>query len=271
MRNQKWEFVLALVGLMGSASAQTASGPTAQAVVDVVAQCGADPVGTVDSAPAVNACLALGSNHRFIFRPGTYLIKSLVKSPYPTVTGQQGFTLYGTAATPYNNITIEGYGATITTDNLHNNSNWFGLDYVNHLTIKGFTFAANPTGLSAGSEPSAFFLAHVTDARLEDISLTGNWGGSTRNPAFVAGNWLTDVVFDRINLPKMSLCFDLAFLRRVTFRDVKAVGANDSGGTSGGAAAAASISNTMQLSSRPIRRRSPFRRRITSRSTRRTR
>jgi hypothetical protein len=158
----------------------------------------------------------------------------LVKSPYPTVTGQQGFTLYGTAATPYNNITIEGYGATITTDNLHNNRNWFGLDYVNHLTIKGFTFAANPTGLSAGSEPSAFFLARVTDALLKDISLTGNWGGSTRNPAFVAGNWLTDVVFDRINLPKMSLCFDLAFLRRVTFRDVKAVGANDSGGTSGG-------------------------------------
>src|SRR5260370_40041724 len=42
---------------------------------------GADPTGVADRAPAVNAMLAPGSNHKFVFPPGgTYLIGSLTSS-----------------------------------------------------------------------------------------------------------------------------------------------------------------------------------------------
>src|SRR5262249_20783883 len=93
---------------------------------------GADSTGTNDSVPAVNAALALGSNHKIIFPPGTYLIGSTSTSPYPLVTGPIGFHLWCTSASPCSNIEIDGEGATITTSNSVNNSDWFGFAYLNH-------------------------------------------------------------------------------------------------------------------------------------------
>jgi hypothetical protein len=200
-------------------------------VVDVTLL-GADKTGTLDSAPAVNAALALGSNHTVLFPPGKYIIKSLVTSPYPLVTGQQGYHLYCTALAPCKNIDIVGYGATITTDPAYADSNWIGLDYIENLMVRGFTFEAPASGF--GIAPTAFLATHLTNFKVYDISLTGNWGGSTRHPMFLAGDWLTDGEFNGIALPAMGGCFDLAFLKRVSFSNIKAVGANDAGTTTGG-------------------------------------
>lgn len=188
-----------------------------------------DTTGATDTTAAINAMLALGSNHKFTFAPGTYLIGSLSATPYPMVTGQVGFHLFCTSGSPCQNIEIAGEGAIITTSNAVNNSNWVGFDYIQHFNIHGFTFAANPNGLPAASHPSALFGFHMTDGRFANMALTGNWGGSTRQPVFFAGNILTDVIFDGINMPTISECYDVAFLQTVTLTRNYAIGAGDNG------------------------------------------
>lgn len=203
-------------------------------VIDVT-EFGADATGVGDSAPAVRAAFALASDQlpkHYIFPAGTYTIKSLVASPYPLVTGSQGLTMYCASATPCKNVVIDGYGAIITANAASANSNWFGFDYINGFSFRGFTFQATPGSWPGGSAPSAMFAAHLNEFTFEDIYLAGNWGGSTKSPGFIGADWLTNGNFNRIQMPQQGLCFDLAFLRRVTFTNISAQGANDS--TSGG-------------------------------------
>ena len=198
-----------------------------------IRQFGADMSGVADSAPAINAALALGSYHRFVFAPGTYLINSLTNTgnPYPTITGQAGIHSWCPAATPCVNIEIAGEGAVITTGNAVNNSNWMALDYWQHFHIHGLSFKANLTGISSG-EPSAIVGMHLTDGTIDNISMVGDWGSPTAAPVFFAGDALLDVTFRHIDMGKQSLCFDVAFLIRVTFSDITARGSNGSGGPS---------------------------------------
>jgi hypothetical protein len=197
---------------------------------------GADATGVSDAAPPINAALALAktlTNPHFILSPGTYTIRTTGTGPYPLVSGVQGIQLYCASGAPCS-FTLDGYGAVITAATAVANSNWIGLDYVQHATIRGLTFLANPAGWPTSSMPSAFFVSHLTDMKFEDMYLSGNWGGSTRSPIFLAGNWLSDVEFNRIKMPAQAQCFDLGFLRGVSFHFISAVGANDAGTTTGG-------------------------------------
>jgi hypothetical protein len=45
----------------------------------------------------------------------------------------------------------------------------------------------------------------------------------------MAGDVISDVVFDHFYMPQQAMCFDFGFLRRVTFSNVKAQGAADNG------------------------------------------
>jgi pectate lyase-like protein len=198
-----------------------------------VREFGADSTGVTDSVPAFNKALALAKAGplRLVVPPGTYTIKSTQVGPYPLLAGPQGIVLFCSSGAHCSNVDIEGYGATITADNTHNNASWVVFDYVDGLTVRGLTFLGNPTGLTTDAEPTAFLLTHITNWKLEDITLTGNWGGSTRSPGFLAGNWLTDGKIDGVDLPAVGICADIAFVSRLTVSHVHAAGANDSGTT----------------------------------------
>lgn len=195
-----------------------------------VRQFGADSTGIADSVAAVNAMFALGSNHKFIFPPGTYLIGSNSASPYPLVEGNLGYRLHGTSGNHLLNIKIEGQGAVITTPNGANNINYFSYDFIDGLEVRGLTFLANATALPAGSEMTGMIMRHITSATISDIHYTGNWGGSTREPAAVAMEWIQNSIFQNFVIDHGSLCFDAAFLQGVTFSNIVAVGADDTGG-----------------------------------------
>lgn len=178
-----------------------------------------------DARPGIQA--AVGANRTIYFPPATYMLKSFAASRiYPLVSGQQGVQILGVADAHLTNLTLEGAGATITADAPHGNSNWIAVDYVDHFKAHGFNFSAVPAAWPANSEPTAFFMVHVTDFEL-DIRMTGNWGGSSRHPFAIAGNWLSDG-YVRMAAPAISGCLDLAFLRRVRL-EIHATGADDSG------------------------------------------
>lgn len=194
-----------------------------------VRQFGADPTGVADSAPAANAMLALGSNHKFVFPPGTYNICSVFTSPYPLVTGAIGIGLFGTSGTPYHDITISAYGAKFATCSAHANIDMFAFAYINNFQWYGGEWIANPANWPANSEPTGILMFNIVGGRFQDIATSGNWGGSTKNPVWMAADNLTDVTFDHISMPQQGECFDFAFLKRVNFTNIGAVGSGDIG------------------------------------------
>lgn len=175
-----------------------------------------------DAMPAIRA--AFGPNRTIYLPPATYTCKSTVPSSYPSVAGPQCAWLVKA-----DNWTIEAPGAVLTADARHNNGTLLGFDYANHVRVRGLQLRGNPSELPRGAEPSGFFLVHLRNFLFEDIVFAGNWGGSTRQPFGFVGDWLSDGHFNRIRMPAVSGCFDFAFLRRITFTKVIAVGADDNG------------------------------------------
>lgn len=207
---------------------------------------GADPTGVADSRAAVNAAFALGSNHTFIFSPGTYTIKSQAASPYPSVAGPVGMIMAGTAGDHFSNVKIKGHNAVIAADNSNNKINWFALDFIDHLEVDGLTFQANKTGYTAGMFPSAMIAWHLSDFSIRNIRLSGDWGGSTYNLNFLRGDWLVRGEISDIKLPAIGQCFDLAFIHSVTISNVHAVGAGDAGGAASFPCVSIAYDNAMQ-------------------------
>jgi hypothetical protein len=70
---------------------------------------------------------------------------------------------------------------------------------------------------------------HLTDFTVSNIRLSGDWGGSTYNPAFFRGNWLIGGQFHNNDLPAVGQCFDLAFVHGIAISNNRAVGAGDAG------------------------------------------
>jgi hypothetical protein len=189
---------------------------------------GADPTGVADSAPAINAAFLLGSNHTFVFPPGTYTIKSNSTSPYPIVMGPIGIRLSGTDGAHYSNIKVVGHKATITVDNATANSNYWLINNVDHLTVEGLNIQGNTTGLTAGAGPSAIILTKVTDFDFSNLGFPG-WGGATADPAPIRGDWLTNGRFHNLDMPASAQGFDLAYLKTVQFSNIRMVGAGNGG------------------------------------------
>jgi hypothetical protein len=178
-----------------------------------------------DAMPAIRA--AFGPNRTIYFPPATYTCESTVPSPYPSVAGPQ-CAWFAKA----DDWTVEANGAVLTADASHDNGSLLGIDYGNHIQVRGLQLRGNPRGLPRGAEPSGFFIVHLRNFLFKDIVFTGNWGGSTRQPFAFVGDWLSDGHFARIRMPAISGCFDVAFLRRITFTKVIAVGAADNGSAS---------------------------------------
>jgi len=197
-----------------------------------VREFGADPAGKSDSAPALRAMFAFGSNHVFVIPPGTYLIGSTISSPYALVTGAIGFGLFCKSDNPCRNISVFAYGARFITASATANIDYSGFAWINNFHWYGGSFVANPSNWPLNAEPTAMLLFDINDFRFQDIYAEGNWGGSTRTPVMFAMDNIAYGVFDHIVMPQQSECFDAAFLRYVAFSRIQAVGSGDRGGSS---------------------------------------
>jgi hypothetical protein len=180
-----------------------------------------------DAMPALRA--SWGSNRKIVAPPGyTYVCKSTVANPYPLVDGPKCAYLANAS-----NVELEFEGAIFTPDSSHNNSAIFNFDYVTNFKLHGATFLANPTGLPPGSFPGALSLYHLVDADIS-FKMSGNWGGSTRSPFAVFGDWWQRVVIHDVDTDQVVQgCFDTAFLRDVSFIRTRMLGGDDAGTTAG--------------------------------------
>ncbi len=184
---------------------------------------GADPTGVTDSAPAFRS--ALGSNRKIIISSGTYLLNSSQTAPYtafdPPAVLVQSFT----------NFAIEGYGATIIIGNSIALSSAFHFDKCNNFSLNGITIQGNKTGLTSGQENTALAFTSIVNFKIRDIHTTSGFGGVG---APIVGDWWVNGVFENFVSDTAGIGIDCAYIKHVTFRNVKMIGA-DYTGTSGNA------------------------------------
>lgn len=187
-------------------------------VIDVVRDEGADPTGNVDSAPAFRA--AMGSDRIVLVPPGIYLMASTQIPPCcafdNTAVLVQGIS----------NFEISGYGATVVIAHSIAFSSAFHFDRDSNFRVRGLTVRGNREELSASQENAAFALSSDVNFALQDLHITGNFGG---NGTGIAGDWLVNGLVSDIALDAVGQCFDAAFLKNVRLQNLRARGADTTG------------------------------------------
>lgn len=168
---------------------------------------------------------AMGSNRVVYVPPGSYTFKSNQSVPVPANDPA------GVLVQNVSNLSIEGYGATITMADAVSFSEDFLFFKVKNLNIQGLTFAGNRAGLTSSDENAALGLESIVNFSIADIKLTGNWGGIG---TAVAADWLVNGTFRNFNMSAVGQCFDVAFLKNVSFENFQATGADTNGNQGAG-------------------------------------
>ncbi|MFA5897762.1 MAG: hypothetical protein WC829_01485 [Hyphomicrobium sp.] len=184
---------------------------------------GADPTGATDSAPAFR--LTLASNRRVIVPPGTYLFKSTQTAP------PSNFDPACVLAQGLSNFSLEMYGATITVDSSVALSSAFQFDQCSDFVVRGGKVEGNRTGLTSGQENVAITLSSCVNFWVCGMRIAGNFGG---DGAGIAGDWLVDGAFDDIRMDAVGIAADVAFLKNISFSNVRAYGADTNGASGSG-------------------------------------
>ncbi len=190
--------------------------------------------GALTASDAVNAfTAAMGSNRKIVCPAGTYIFNH-VRSTRPETTlnftsvyvdNLSNFELdcEGAIIVPGTNLTASareasgGVGAAY---------GLFQFDQNTDFTVHGFRFGGDYH--STAVQNTAFALISNQRFAFKNIYFSGNWGG-LGNP-FV-GDWNVDGTFSDLYMPKVGICFDMAFLVRVSFRHITAVGSDGVMGT----------------------------------------
>lgn len=200
-----------------TATGGTTARSTAARAADMinVLDYGADPTGTNDSAPAFRA--VMGSNRKVFVPPGTYLFKTTQSPPCcafdnPAVLVQS-----------YTNFEISGYGATIVVDPTIALSSALHFDSDSNFSVGGLTIQGTRSGLSSGQENVGLTVSSSVNFSVNDIHMTGNFGGGG---AGLAGDWMVDGTFNNIRMDSVGQCFDFAYLLHVNIVQVVAYGAD---------------------------------------------
>jgi hypothetical protein len=184
---------------------------------------GADPTGVRDSAPAFRSAVA--SNRKILVPPGTYLFSS-TQSPPCCAQDNAAVLVQGLT-----NFEIDGYGATIIIDPSIVLSSAFAFDQDTNFVVRGLTIHGSRNGLSAGQENVGIAATSDVGFRFSDMHFTGNFGGEG---AAYEGDWLVNAVFENTQMDTVGQCADTAFLANVTFRNIRATGADTNAATTTG-------------------------------------
>jgi hypothetical protein len=186
---------------------------------------GADPTGVADSMPAIRAATSIASVNSIIIPPGLYACKSLQTAVLPA------FNDACVRIHDRNNVSIIADNAQFLADNTHNRSSIFSVETVNNFHWRGGEFIGNRTGLDPSLVNSAFALNSLVNFSIENVNLTGNWGGVSD---FSYGDWLVNGYINNISIEKAGQCVDFAFLKGVTLSNFRAKGADASGNQGSG-------------------------------------
>lgn len=184
---------------------------------------GADPTGTIDSAPAFRA--AMGSNRRIFVPPGTYLFTTTQTAPCcaydpPAVLVQS-----------LSNFEIDGYGATVEIAPGIALSSALQFDKDSNFTVRGLTIEGTRSGLTAAQENVGIALSSDVGFNIDDVHFSGNFGGSG---APIAGDWLVSGAVSNIHMDAAGHCYDVAYLLNDSFGTTWATGAGTDGGSGSG-------------------------------------
>ena len=82
--------------------------------------------------------------------------------------------------------------------------------------------------MQPSQESSAITITSDVNFTFHDVTCSGNWGGIS---ACFVGAWLVSGKIDRVTAPSVGICFDLAFMKQVTFNDFHCTGADANGGS----------------------------------------
>jgi hypothetical protein len=129
------------------------------------------------------------------------------------------------------NFSVDARGATFFIANSISFSTFFMFDGDSNFTFQGGIFIGNRSGLSPKQESSALATHSDVNFALRDVTCAGNWGGIS---ACVNGDWLVNGKFDRFTAPSVGICFDMAFMKQVTFDDFACTGADANGNAGAG-------------------------------------
>lgn len=176
-----------------------------------------------DAAPAFQA--AMGSDRTVYVPAGSYTFESDQSVSLP-VSDKTGVLVKNVS-----NLDIEGSDATISMADAVDLSSVFHFIQVTNLTVQGLTFEGNRNNLTSSQENAALSFTSVVNFFINNITLTGNWGGVG---AAVTGDWLVNGTFDNFVMNAVGQCFDTAFLNNVTFENFQAVGADTNGNQGSG-------------------------------------
>jgi hypothetical protein len=185
-----------------------------------VLQFGADPTGVIDSMPAIRAATNISTIKNIIIPPGLYSCQSLESAVLPA------FDDACVRIHDRNDLTIIADGARFLTNNASAYSSIFSVETVNNFHWRGGEFIGNRTGLGSSLVNSAFALNSLVDFSIENVRLTGNWGG---NSDFAYGDWLVNGYINNISIEKAGQCVDFAFIKGVTLSNFRAKGADANG------------------------------------------
>lgn len=193
---------------------------------------GVFPGSATDPAPMLNLLMGEASGHTIFFPPGTYTCKSNYFGYYPVVVSFGCVVIRNQS-----NFKIEGPGAILTMANgVNASAGPFEIVDSDHFDIGDLHFLANMTGLGSGAETFGIQLQYVSAFALHDLYWDGDWGGAygSGGPfgAGISGAQWSDGALARLRMPKVTECFDVAFLQRVNIRDNYFSGSNGAGGSS---------------------------------------
>jgi len=186
--------------------------------------------GVTDDAPAIRRIFQNASGRSILF-PGNhiYLIGSNVEprvqgiGRYPAmddagfiISNQSGFRVTATGAV----FRVSGKIPLTVTVLIERGRNW---------AWQGGTFVGDRTGLQPGQENAAIGLINNNRFRVSGVRAKG-FGG---NGAAFVGDWNVAGQLSDLHLDGVGICFDFAFSKQLTVRNVVALGAGATGATSG--------------------------------------
>ena len=200
--------------------------------------------------PAAAFRAAAGSNRTYFIPPASYTFQTVQARAVGggTIITGRSLTDPGCAANPctsvpysyvdapavmfrnLHNFTIEARGVTFSVANGIAFSSIFHFDKDRNFSFQGSggAFVGNRSGLQPNQESGAITITSGVSFVFHDVTCSGNWGGIS---ACFVGDWLVNGKINHVTAPSVGICFDLAFMKRVTFNDFHCTGADANGGS----------------------------------------
>jgi hypothetical protein len=219
----------ASIASIGSGAATTLAAPQANWMNAL--QHGVVGDGVTDDGPAIRSLFANVTGKTIFFPPNrTYLINTNVPPKVATVGLYPAMDNAGFIISNQSNFHVIANGATFKVTSAIPLTVTALIERGRDWTWIGGTFVGNRTGLKPDQENAAIAIINNVRFRVTGIRATG-FGG---NGAAFVGDWNIAGELSNLHLDGVGICFDLAFSKQLSIRNVVAVGADTNGARGAG-------------------------------------